>query len=162
MLRTLTPLQLALGVAFGGSVLAVFIPTFVKHLHASRLAEPLDGLDNIASVASLLAAGAPPEIAYPDSAPRTPSEVPAGRRVVDPPGTWDHPTWRLLGFRQEGEHSFSFSFESETDEEGAYFVARSFGDLDGDGELSRFSIYGEVRGTDAPRVFPIRIEREVE
>ncbi len=162
MLKSLSPLQVAAGAALGGSLLAVFIPTFARNVHASRLAEPLDGLHELASVASLIAAGVPTELAYPASAPRTPADVPAGEQVLDPPGTWDHPTWLLLGFRKEERHSFSFSFESETNEEGAFFIARSFGDLDGDGQLSRFSVYGEVRGDEAPRVFPVRIEREVE
>lgn len=162
MIRSLSPLQLAVGLALGGSLLAVFIPTFGRNLHASRMAESLDGLKQIASTASLLAAGMPTELAYPADAPRTPEEVPPGVQVVDPPGTWTHPTWRVLGFHREERHSFSFSFESESRPEGAFFVARSFGDLDGDGELSHFSIYGEVRGDDSPQVFPIRIEREVE
>jgi hypothetical protein len=143
-------------------LLAVFLPTFVRNLHASRLAEPLEGLSEISAAASLLAAGVPTELAYPAPAPRTPSDVPAGAPVVDPPGTWTHPTWQLLGFRQEQRHSFSFSFESESRQEGAFFIARAFGDLDGDGELSKFSVYGEIRGDVAPVVFPVRIEREVE
>jgi hypothetical protein len=162
MLRSLSPLQLALGVALGGSLLAVFVPTFARNLRASRLAEPLDGLQQIAAAASLLAAGVPTELAYPESAPRTPADVPAGKTAVDPPGTWNHPTWRRLGFRKTERHSFSFSFESESRPEGAFFIARSFGDLDGDGELSHFSIYGEIRGQAPPALYPVRIEREVE
>ncbi len=161
-MRSLSPLQLALLVAFFGSVLAVFVPTFVRNLHASRLAEPLDGLDHIAQVATMQAAGSPPVLAYPPSVGRTPDQVPAGRAEVDPPGTWDHPTWRLLSFRKSGAHYFSFEFESHTAEGGAHFIARAFGDLDGDGELSHFELYGEVDGAATPRLFPVSIHREVE
>lgn len=161
-MRSLSPLQLALLVAFFGSVLAVFIPTFLRNLHASRLAEPLDGLHHIAQVASMQAAGSPPELAYPRSVDRTPSQVPAGRAERDPAGTWNHSTWRLLSFQKDEPHYYSFEFESYTAEAGAHFVARAFGDLDGDGELSHFELYGEVKGGETPRVYPVRIHREVE
>ena len=161
-MRSITPLQLALLVAFFGSVLAVFVPTFLRNLHASRLAEPLDGLDHISQVASMQAAGSPPELAYPVSVARTPSQVPPGRAEADPAGTWNHPTWRLLSFQKTKPHYYSFEFESHTAESGAHFIARAFGDLDGDGELSHFEVYGEVQGVETPRIFPVRIHREVE
>lgn len=161
-MRTLSALQLALLVAFFGSLLAVFVPTFVRNLHASKLAEPIDGLHHIAQVAAMQAAGAPPENAYPESVGRTPSAVPAGRAVVDPPGLWAHPTWRLLHFKKEGPHYFSFEFESQSTKTGAHFVARAMGDLDGDGELSHFELYGEVLPGQSPHSFPVRIFREVE
>lgn len=161
-MRSFSPVQLAALVALGGSLTAAFVPTFFGNLRASRLAEPLDGLSHLAGRATALASGMPIALAYPESAPRTPVRVPAGTRVVDPEGTWDHPTWRLLDFRQDREHSFSFEFESRSDARGALFVARAHGDLDGDGELSEFSISGEVRDAKDPVVYPLRLHREVE
>jgi hypothetical protein len=104
----------------------------------------------------------PTELAYPKSTGRTPSRVPAGEPVVDPPGTWDHPSWRLLGFKKEREHAYTFEFDSRGDAQGASFVARAQGDLDGDGELSEFSIRGEVQGQKEPVVYPLELRREVE
>lgn len=161
-MRSVSPLQLAVLCALFGSVLAVSIPAFVSNLHASRLSEPLDGLMHLAQHATMQAAGAPTEFAYPASAPRTPHQVPAGSRQKDPEGTWNHPTWKMLDFSFETPHFFSFEFESEVSAAGAHFVARAFGDLDGDGELSRFELFGETEPGGEPRTYPIRIEREVE
>lgn len=157
-----SPIQLAALVALGGSLAAAFVPTFLQNLHASRLAEPLDGLNQIAGRATAIASGLPPLLAYPESVGRTPARVPAGERKADPEGTWDHPTWRQLDFRKEEAHFFSFEFESHAGPERAEFVARAFGDLDGDGELSRFSIAGEIEGGKSPFLYPLYLEREVE
>ncbi len=162
MRTSLTPLQLAVVAALLGSLAAVFIPEFLGNLHASRLVEPLEGLRHISARASMQAAGAPTIFAYPESAPRTPESVPAGQSATDPEGTWAHPTWRLLNFEKAGPHYFSFEFESTTSPEGAHFVARAFGDLDGDGELSHFEVFGETRPGKEPMVYPVRIFREVE
>ena len=160
--RGIGAVQVALGISLLSSLLCIFVPEFVRNLHASKLTEALDGLSSISGSAAMLAASVPPEIAFPESAPRTPRDVPAGRRVTDAPGTWQHPTWRTLGFRVEGPHCFSFAFESKSAEGSAYFLASAFGDLDGDGELSRLSVFGDVKGTDAPLVYPVQMEREVE
>ncbi len=158
----MTPLQAAIAVALGGGVLAVAVPTFVDNLRASRLAEPMDGLGRIAASATALAAGVPAVLAYPESVGLTPETVPQGERVVDPPGTWDHPTWRRLGFAWDVEHAFAFEFESRSEDGAAHFEARAFGDLDGDGIKSRFEIAGETRDEGEPIIYPIRIHREVE
>jgi hypothetical protein len=161
-MRSLSALQSALLVAFFGSVLAVFIPHFVRDLRASRLAEPLDGLHRIAAAATMQAAGSPCEIAYPPTAPRTPAQVPAGNAEVDPPGTWGNESWRLLHFKKTEPHYYSFEFESLNNPTGAHFIARSFGDLDGDGNLSHFELYGDVAPGREPQVYSVRMHREVE
>jgi hypothetical protein len=160
--RPFTPLQVAVAFAIGGSILAVAIPTFLESSRTSRLAEPLEGLQRIAERASALAAGAPAELGYPESAPLTPARVPQGRRVLDPAGTWEHPTWRRLGFSWDVEHSYSFEFESRREPGRSLFVARAYGDLDGDGVQSRFEISGEIRDDGEPIVYPIRMYRETE
>ncbi len=161
-MRSFSPIQLAVLLAALGSLAAAFLPTFVRNLHASKLAEPLDGLARIAENATAMASGLPPELAYPESVERTPLRVPAGESVVDAPGTWDKPTWRLLDFRQEGRHAFSFEFESHNAAEASTFVARAHGDLDGDGDLSQFSVAGEVRGQKEPVIYPLQLRREIE
>lgn len=158
----MTPLQLAAGFAIAGSVLAATGPAFVANLRASRFAEPIDGLQRIAGSASKLAVSSPLSLAYPESAPLTPSVVPAGERVTDPAGTWEHPTWRLLDFRQDRPHFYSFEFERRLVDGGAEFTARARGDLDGDGELSLFSVVGSMRAGALPEIYPMQMIREVE
>jgi hypothetical protein len=137
-------------------------PAFFRNLRASRMAEPMDRLGYIATRATLIAAGRPVESAYPASAPLTPASVPKGELVLDPPGTWEHPTWRLLDFRIEEPHAFSFAFESENGPEGSRFRATARGDLDGDGNLSTFTIAGESPKGGAPSSGALAMHREVE
>ena len=148
--------------AVGLCVLFSVVPVFLRNLRASRLAEPMDRLSYMASRAALLAAGRPVESAYPAPAPLTPSSVAKGELALDPPGTWDHPTWRLLDFRMEEPHAFSFAFESENSPEGSRFKAIARGDLDGDGNLSTFVIAGETPKGGAPSTGPLAMHREVE
>lgn len=161
-MKSFSTIQVALLFATLGSVLAVFVPHFLRNLHASRLAEPIDGLNHLATWASVHAAGFPTTLAYPPSVSRTPEQVPAGVAQRDPEGTWSHPTWKLLGFRKQDPHFYSFEFESACNEAGAHFTARAAGDLDGDGELSRFELFGETRPGSHPVIYSISMDREVE
>jgi hypothetical protein len=154
--------ETAAAIALGGALLAVTVPAFVRNLHASRLAEPIDGLNRIATRATVLAATRPAEIAYPETVGLTPSTVPQGKRVLDPPGTWNHPTWRRLDFELGVPHAFSFSFESHDAPGLASFRAVAQGDLDGDGVLSTFALGGESGDGSEPTVTPLEVTREVE
>lgn len=111
-MRSPSIVEVAATIAVGGSVLAVTLPAFFDNLHASRLTEPLDTLGRIGMRATALAAGRPAEAAYPESVALTPAQVPRGELVVDPPGTWAHPTWRRLGLAFDAPHAYSFEFES--------------------------------------------------
>jgi hypothetical protein len=159
LVRSLSPVEAALCIAVGGSVLAVGIPAFVRDLHSSRLVEPIDGLNRIAAAA---AARVERGERYPGSAPRTPHDVPSGAPALDPPGVWEHPTWVALGLSFAQPHSFSFSFESEKRGRRARYVASAEGDLDGDGQLSSFSIRGEAVDGQPSVTFPMEMRREVE
>ena len=151
-----------MGVAIVGSLLATGIPAFVRNLHASRLVEPVEGLERISTRATALAAGRAAEAAYPETVPLTPATVPAGEPVADAPGTWDHPTWRQLDFGWTNPHSYSFAFESRNAIGHATFRATAHGDLDGDGVLSTFMIEGESRDGAEPTTSALDIHREVE
>jgi hypothetical protein len=160
--RPLSPVEAAALFAIGGSVLAVAVPEFVRGLHASRLAEPIDGLKRVAVAAVAGAHGVPAASAFPPSAPLTPAEVPRGVRVEDPPGTWDHPTWKALGFSLDHPHAFSFQFDSTSGDTRSTFKVTAHGDLDGDGVLSTFEVEGEA-DVGGARVLPgMYVEREVE
>src|SRR5688572_32514724 len=95
-MRRFTPVELAVGVALLGSILAVAIPTFVRDVHASRLVEPTDGLARMGANAIAYAEA---NNRFPDSAPMTPAVPPRGKKEADPPGTWDTPQWKALDFR---------------------------------------------------------------
>jgi hypothetical protein len=161
-MRALTPVELAVAVSLGGTVAATMIPTFLRNVHASRLSEPVDGLRRIAARASLRASGLPTESAYPESGPFTPAATPRGELVLDPPGTWDAPTWRALDFAFDAPHAYSFAFESANSAAHSTFTARARGDLDGDGVTSSFSISGSVEPGSEPKLQPLEINREVE
>ena len=161
-MRVLTPLEAASAFSIFGSVLAIAIPAFVRNLHASRLVEPIDGLSHIAAKAAAIAASQPAESAYPDSVGLTPEQVPRGGPVSDPPGTWDHPTWRQLDVSFASPHSYSFAFESRNAPGKATYRAVAHGDLDGDGLVSTFEISGESRDGAEPSTSPMESRREVE
>ncbi|HEY4120526.1 MAG TPA: hypothetical protein VGM56_21825 [Byssovorax sp.] len=166
-MRPVSVVELAIGLAVGGSVLAVAVPAFFKNLSASKLSEPINGLDTLVrhAVAYGNAPGRPDEFAFPPPAPLTPSVVPRGVRVLDPPEAWEHLTWRSLDFRIDQPHAFSFKFDSVYDPSTGVmrFAAIAHGDLDGDGVLSTFEAQGERSPGHAARVLPgMYIDREVE
>ncbi|KYF68894.1 hypothetical protein BE11_42110 [Sorangium cellulosum] len=162
--RSWSALELSAAFAVGGSVLAVAVPAFFRNLSASKLSEPIEGLDRLVTSAVAYAESRPQEISFPPSAPLTPDQVPRGVRAVDPPGAWEHLTWRSLDFRVEGPHAFAFQFTSELDASKTMrFVATAHGDLDGDGALSTFEVRGERVPGESARVLPgMYVDREVE
>lgn len=164
-LSSRSTLELSAIFAVGGSILAVAIPTFFRNLSASKLSEPIEGLDRLVTSAVAYAAVHPQEICFPPSAPLTPSQVPRGVRAVDPPEAWEHLTWKSLDFRFDQPHAFSFKFDSQLDPitQAMRFTATAHGDLDGDGSLSTFEVRGEKLPGQPARVLPgMFIDREVE
>jgi len=163
--RSLSPVEAALLIAIGGSLLAVGVPAFVRNLHASRLVEPLEGLSQIAAGAAAFAAHpsrAKGSARYPVSVGPTPRSVPAGTSVADPPGSWEHPSWVQLGFGFTRPHRYAFEFESSERAGVSRYTALARGDLDGDGQLSDFSVRGEAHAGEAPRTFPLEMLHEIE
>jgi hypothetical protein len=166
--RRFTALELAIAFALVGSLLAVAVPTFVREVHASRLVEPVDGLQRIGASALVYAKGHPVAQGFPPGAPLTPPSPPRGRCDVDPPGAWDHPTWLALEFRPappDAPHCFAFSFDSALSPSLSTFRAQAHGDLDGDGIPSTFELTGRYADGDprGPLVDPgMFIDSEVE
>lgn len=165
----ISAVNLAIGFAIGGSLLAVAIPAFVRELHASRFAEPIDGLQRIGAAAIAYAKDRPASEAFPPSVALTPSAPPRGTREIDPPGTWDDPTWQALEFRPVAKdgvpHAFAFAFDSARSPGRSTFTAHAHGDLDGDGARSTFEIRG-IDDADDPRGATLEpgmyIESEIE
>jgi hypothetical protein len=165
MARSWTLSEIAALVAVGGGLLAVAVPSFARNLSFSKMSEPIDGLDRLCKSAVSYAHGRPHELSFPPAAPLTPAEVPRGTAAADPPGAWEHLSWRALDFRFDAPHAFAFKFESGLDPAtGAMrFVATAHGDLDGDGVLSTFEARGERAPGEGARVAPgIFIDRAVE
>jgi len=150
----MTLLRFAAIVGIGGSLTAVAVPTFWRNLSASKTTEALDGLGKISMSALSQAEGHTPAETFPPSVAQTPAEVPRGVSAKDPPGVWDHLSWRALNFRIEHEHAYSFRFDSSFDgvTQTARFSARAHGDLDGDGNLSTFEVRGERLPAEPPRL----------
>lgn len=149
-MRRFTPIELAVGISLLGCVAAIAVPTFAREIHASRFVEPTDGLARLGASALAYAAH---HGQFPDSAPLTPAVPPRGKKEIDPPGAWDHPTWIALAFRAAPEpvpHAYSFSFDST----GAGFIGQARGDLDGDGVLSTFEVKGMTVPGEPPRLEP--------
>jgi len=160
--RPFSLLEAVASVAVVGSVLAVGVPAFLRNLHASRLVEPMEGLAQIARGAAAAVTTQPDQLAYPASVALTPSVVPAGIATKDPAGTWEQPTWVRLDFRFTTPHRYAFEFESQRANRRARYRASAHGDLDGDGQLSNFSVQGEVSEGRAPITFPLEMQREIE
>lgn len=162
--RSWSALELSAAFAVGGSVLAVAVPAFVKNLSASKLSEPIEGLDRMVTNAIAYSESRPQEISFPPSAPLTPAQVPRGVRAADPPESWEHLTWRSLDFRFEEPHAFAFQFDSALDASNAMrFIATAHGDLDGDGAVSTFEVRGERLPGASARVLPgMFVDNEVE
>ncbi len=157
--RGATVLQGAVGFAVVGSLLAVAVPAFVRDFHASRLAEPVEGLGRIG--AASVALGTKSDGALPAPAPLTPASVPRGALVIDAPGTWDHPTWKALAFEPfpgGAPHAFAFAYERE----GEGFMAHAHGDLDGDGTQSTFELRGRRNGGEITLDPGLYVQSEVE
>lgn len=146
--------EAAIGIAILGTVAAVSIPACVREMHASKLAEPVNGLSRIGTASAAMEQ-------FPESAPLTPATVPRGKKELDPAGVWDHPTWKALAFRPTPDgvpHAFSFQVDSKPDD----LTARAKGDLDGDGATSTFEIH-VARESGAAHVVPgMYVESEVE
>jgi hypothetical protein len=165
--RGLTAVEAAVAFAIGGSLLAVAVPAFVRELHASRFAEPVEGLERMGQGALAYAAAHPvTREAFPPSAPLTPAAPPRGTRELDPPGAWDHPTWVALGFRASPEgvpHAFAFAFDSAPGAARSSFVAHAHGDLDGDGVRSTFEVRGHAQDGEPAALEPgMYVDSEVE
>lgn len=165
--RGLTSVEAALVIALGGTLLAVAVPTFVRELHASRFAEPVDGLSRLSAAAIAYAHDRPPAEAFPPTAPLTPSSPPRATREVDPVGAWDHPTWQALHFRATPEgvpHAFAFGFDTTRQPGRSAFVAHAHGDLNGNGVVSTFEVRGHFSVDEGTPILEpgMYVDKEVE
>ncbi len=165
-----TLLQVAVGVAVFGSVIAAFVPRFLEELRLSKVSEAAEQLGRMhAAAASYYAANhgtesEPLERCLPPSAgptPEEPSEEPVSLDFADPT-TRDSEIWRSLGYVPLRPIRFRYAFDPVASgcdlrsPEGTYLVTfRAEGDLDGDGERSLFE--RRARGTEDGELIPVGI-----
>lgn len=157
----LSLLEVSLGVSIVGSLLAVFIPTFVRSIHTSKTGEASVQLAEMHSRAAsyfsqehrdgpIARRWCLPSEAGPT--PRHPSSSPQSFEFAADavPG---HETWKALGF-QPGPIRYRYSFVPESTGCGirrpenvvvANFIAE--GDLDLDGDRSRFERAASIDAT---------------
>ena len=93
---------------------------------------------------------------FPGSAPRTPKDVPAGTKFVSDAKTWNHASWRAIGFQLEEPQFYSYEYETATN--GKRATVRAHGDLDGDGVTSRFELTVEITAAGAITIAPEMVE----
>jgi hypothetical protein len=161
-MRSLSPIEAASLVSLAGCVLAVVVPTFTRNVHASYVSEATRGVGELSAKAAARLDAARVIDALPESAPLTPTAVPRGVRVQDPPGTWAHPTWRALDFGFEREHAYAFGFDAERGENTARFRVHAHGDLDGDSVESTISIDGAFVPPGPVKLSPLDVQNEIE
>ena len=152
----LTLIETLLLVSVVASILAVFVPTFFRHLRTSKVSEAAERLQEIydGSAAYFVAAHPgqegqmPLRSCLPEAAGPTPLQISSEAQVVDfiDPERGGHPTWAALGFQPEEELRYRYSFLPTTTgcalpatTEGEVAIRlRAEGDIDGDGRLSTF------------------------
>jgi hypothetical protein len=145
--------QAAMVVCFVGCVLAAFLPTFVRELRVSKIAEASEQLERMHEAAAAYYAAehvtesGPRRHCLPPAAGPTPAAPHVEPHDVDwaDTSTVDGRSWVALGFVPDRPVRFSYSFEPAIhgcdlrSPRGTYLVTfRAEGDLDGDGERSIF------------------------
>lgn len=155
--RGFTLIELMIVVAILGILATVAIPTMLRFVRRAKTSEAVDKLAYLYSMSTTYVTGerfarglGATSLAaqFPASQSLTPSMVPAGVRVSDPPGLWDaSPTWLALSFSIADPHYFSYEYVSMGNGPSALFTARAQGDLDGDSIPSTFERVGQLNAS---------------
>ncbi len=165
----LTLVEAAVVVSLVGLVLAVFVPTFFRHLRTSKIDEASRLLTQLATAADsyysvrhnhrrrCLPAGAGP-------LPAAPSPDPV---EVDPAAAPGATTWAALGFAPE--RPLRYTYEFVPTQEGCdvrvrpgepLYTLRAVGDLDGDGRRSTFELSTTLDEAGAPVALDVLYVRD--
>lgn len=148
-------------VCVAGVLLAVFVPTFARHLHTSKTAEASEHLAELHRLSAAYYAGRHagadghvrqhclPDAAGPAPATPTVDPMPVDFAAAATPGA---ATWRAIGFAPADPTRFSYSLTptmAGCDVPGGtaqLLILAAEGDLDGDGVRSHFERRATVHG----------------
>lgn len=121
-----------------------------KYASSAKTAEARDHVMRIALALADHARAKRARTPFPPSAPASPSVVP-GRRPMDALPSFEHPSWKAIGFAPSGPVYYSYQFVTAADGKSVEVIAE--GDLDGDGVRSRYSVKVTMVGAE-PRIDP--------
>jgi type IV pilus assembly protein PilA len=144
-----TLIELMIVVAIIGILAAIAVPAFMQYIKRAKTAEAEGQVSRIYGAARAYYLAVVP-MQFPDPVPMTPVEscCATGGRCLPNAAIWDTPTWKALYFSVDDPHYYRYAFYSEGVLETAKFLAYAYGDLDCDGILSTFSMYGEGNTAD--------------
>lgn len=144
--------QVAISIAVVGSLAAAFVPTFVRELRLSKIAEASRELERMHLATSAYFAtprevdGTTVQRCLPVASGPTPAEPTVDAHEVDfvAEGV-ERDGWRAMGFEIDEPVRYSYEMTPATtgcdlrSPDGTYLITyRAVGDLDGDGERSLF------------------------
>lgn len=151
--RGFTLVELMVVVAIIGILAAIAVPTSLHYIRKAKTAEARGLIEKIYNGARAYwlepsyadaqsITPLPPQ--FPESQPITPmvSCCAQGGKCVPDREAWETPTWEALHFAVEEPHYFRYAYDSTGVGEEATFTAYAHGDLDCDGEMSTFRMYG--------------------
>lgn len=121
-----------------------------KYANSAKTAEARDHVMRIALALSDHARAKRAKAPFPPSAPLSPAVVP-GRRPADVGQSFEHPSWKAIGFAPTGPVYYAYQFVTAADGKSVEVIAE--GDLDGDGVRSKYSVKVKMEGAE-PRIDP--------
>jgi len=173
-----TLIELMVAVAIVGILAAIAIPSFMKYIAKAKTTEArgqLEKMYNAARVYYLEQFGARAIIVISPQFPESEGPNPlasccaGGQQRCQPrQDLWTAPTWKALQFSMDDPHYYRYEFVRTTGTgpsgSGEEFTARALGDLDCDGLLSTFEMYGKSgdMGTDPTGASGVYRELEIE
>lgn len=142
-------------VAIIGILASVAIPAFMKYIRKAKTSEARQQLEKMSAGARtyyLDEQTLPGQIQpLPPQFPSTHAATPAAtccvagvEKCVPDASAWTTGTWRALKFSVDDPHYYRYEFIAEGTSTDAQFTARALGDLDCDGILSTFELFGGV------------------
>ena len=119
---------------FSKVLVAVIVENSRRYVLAVRAAEARDLVMQIALKLADYAKAHGNQ--FPPTAPLSPTKIPRGTPVL-PASHFEHPSWKLIGFLPREPLFFSYEFVTAKNGRSVEVIAR--GDLDADGQTSKYS-----------------------